>query len=161
MSKISPNYQSSPFTQGGEPASCCTTARDFVVIGGLASDRYAIRWCAIGDPTDWPAPATDDARAKQAGSQSFPPKHGWVTGVHGNDFYMYVFQERAISKATYVGGDVVWTFDVFEEGRGCARAGLSHMVDDKVFFVSDRGYHLLEDGVILDIGYGKVDDSYG
>jgi hypothetical protein len=159
--KISPNYQSSAFTQGGEPALSCTTARDFIVLGGIQSDRYAIRWCAIGDPTDWPTPATDDARSKQAGKQSFPEQFGYVTAVHGNDFYMYVFQENAISKGSYVGGDVVWSFDTFEEGRGCVRAGLSSRIDDAVYFVSDRGFHRLENDQIVDIGFGRVDDSYG
>ena len=161
MAKISPSPTGGSYTVPiTEDAHCCATVRDFIVIGGLASDRYAIRWCAIGDPTDWPTPDTDDARSKQAGKQSFPTRHGYVTAVAGNDFYMYVFQERAITKGTYVGGDVVWSFDIFEEDRGCERAGMSVPVDDKVFFSSDRGYHMLENDQIVDIGYGIVDDSY-
>ena len=141
-----------------ENAICCATVRDFVVVGGLDSDGYAIRWCAIGDPTDWPIPGTDDARSKQAGQQSFPTEHGWVTGIAGDDFYMYVFQQRAISKGTYVGGDVVFSFDTFEEDRGCVRQGMLTQVDEKVFFESDRGRHMLEAGQITDIGYGLTDD---
>ena len=141
-------------------AQCCATVRDFVVIGGLDTDEYAIRWSAIGDPTDWPSPATDDARSKQSGQQTFPTEHGWVTGIAGHDFYGYVFQERAITKMTYVGGDVVFNFDTFEEDRGCQRAGRLVSVDDKVFFESDRGYHLLENDQIADIGFGKVDETY-
>lgn len=140
--------------------TCCATARDFVVLGGLMDDRYSVRWSAIGDPTDWPTPATDDARTKQSGEQSFPTKHGWVTGLAGNDFYFYVFQEKAISKATYVGGDVVWTFDTFEEDRGCVRQGRVLQVDDYVFFESDRGRHALLNDQIEDIGFGITDDSY-
>ena len=143
-----------------ESALCCTTARDFAVIGGLVTNRYAIRWSALGDATDFPQPATDDARAKQAGQQSFPTEFGWVTGLAGNDFYMYVFQERAISKSTYVGGDVVWSFDTFEEDRGCVRMGRLAQIDDKVFFQSDRGYHVVENDQIADIGYGIIDDTY-
>lgn len=143
-----------------EDATCCTTARDFVVIGGVASDPFAIRWCAIGDPTDWPIPATDDARSKQAGLQSFPSEFGVVTGVAGNDFYLYIFQVSAISKGTYVGGDVVWSFDTFEEGRGCVRQGMLAQIDDMVVFESERGRHILENDQIADIGYGITDDSY-
>jgi len=139
-----------------EDALCCATVRDFVVIGGLSSDRYAIRWCAIGDPTDWPIPATDDARAKQAGSQSFQSRFGWVTAIGGNDFYMYVFQERAISRGTYVGGDVVFSFDTFEEDRGCYRQGKMVQIDDMYAFVSEKGNHLLQNQEISDIGYGII-----
>jgi len=162
-SKISPGWIGSssyvvPINVG---ALACTTFRDFIVIGGLTTNRYAIRWCSIGDPTDWPEPATDDARAKQAGQESFPSEHGYVTALAGNDFYMYIFQENAISKGTYVGGDIVISVDIFEEDRGCVRGGRLVQVDDMVFFESDRGFHMLLNDQITDIGYGKVDDSYG
>ncbi len=149
----------SAFTSVAEAAWCCETIRDFVVIAPN-SDRYAIRWSAIGDPTDWPTPATADARAKQAGRQEFPNKFGYVTGVAGNDFYGYVFQERAIWKMTYVGGDIVFTFDAFEEGRGCYRVNRLERIDDKVFFESEFGYHMLENDIVVDIGFGKVDRTY-
>ncbi|MEM8714163.1 MAG: hypothetical protein AAGE92_00055 [Cyanobacteria bacterium P01_G01_bin.4] len=130
-----------------------------MVVGGLVDDRYAIRWSAIGDPTDWPIPNTDEARSKQSGQQNFPTRFGYVTAVFGNDFFMYVFQERAITKATYVGGDIVFSFDTFEEDRGCIRSGLFERIDDMVFFRSDRGYHMLVNDQIQDIGFGVVDDS--
>lgn len=163
MSKPSPPSDSPSggnYTIPVSPAGLtCSTVRDFVVVGGLAADRYAIQWCAIGDPTDWPTPATDDARAKQSGRQTFPTKFGWVTAIAGNDFYMYVFQEKSITKGQYVGGDVVWSFDIFEEDRGCVRHGNMVQVDDKVFFTSARGHHMLENDKIADIGYGVLDDS--
>ena len=148
------------YTAIGPASLCCATVRDFVVVGGLAANRFAIQWCAIGDPTDWPTPATDDARAKQSGRQAFPSRFGWVTGLAGNDFYMYIFQELAVSKGVYVGGDTVFDFDVFEEGRGVVRQGRQLQQDDRVFFESKRGYHLLENEQIADIGYGKVDDTF-
>lgn len=134
--------------------------RDFVVVGSLITDNFQIQWSAIGDGTDWPTPGTDDARAKQAGSQKFSTEFGYVTEIAGNDFYGYIFQERAITKATYIGGDVVFSFDTFEEGRGCVRTGRAAQVDDKVIFESSRGFHILENDVIVDIGYGIVDDSF-
>jgi hypothetical protein len=55
----------------------------------------------------------------------------------------------------------VFSFDTFEEDRGCTRQGRMVQIDDKVFFQSDRGFHVLEHDQIADIGYGKVDKSYG
>jgi len=150
----------SNYTVIGPDGLACATVRDFIVVGGLSSDRFAIQWCAIGDPTDWPTPGTDDARSKQAGLQSFPTKFGWVTGIAGNDFYMYVFQTQAITKGTYVGGDVVWSFDIFEEDRGCVRQGMLETIDDLVIFESARGRHLLQNDQIVDIGYGLMDDTF-
>ena len=141
------------------PAVGCTTVRDFVMIMPT-SDRYSVRWCNLGDPTTWATPGTDAARTAQAGSQTFPSKFGYVTGVAGNDFYAYVFQERAIWKAVYQGGDVVFSFDSFEEGRGCHKLNRLTRVNDLVFFESEFGYHMLKDDVVVDIGAGIVDKSY-
>lgn len=141
---------------------------DFLVLGGAGSTLgsntnigYYIQWSAINDGTDWPTPNTDDARAKQSGQQSFDPRWGWVTGIAGNEFFGYVLQENAITKMTYVGGDVVFTFDRFEEGRGCRALGQFVQADDQVFFRSDRGFHRLENDQIDDIGLGQVDGTFG
>lgn len=139
---------------------CIARVRDFLVLGGMDTDRYTIRWSALADPTDWPTPATDDARTKQAGSQTFPTEFGYVTGIAGDDFHMWVFQERAISKATYVGGDVVFSFETMNEGLGCKRQGRLLQVDERIFFQSNRGYHMMVNGQISNIGFGKVDDSF-
>ena len=138
---------------------------DFVMIGneGDQSDdsgHCKVRWCAIGDATDWPIPNTDDARSKQSGQQQLNPEYGQVTGIAGNDFFAYIFQERAITKATYVGGDVVFSFDTFEEARGCGYPQRFVAVDDTVFFESKSNRHALLDGQVTDIGYGKVDDAF-
>ena len=154
MTKISPGYgNGGAYTVvSGVSGRCVGRVNQFIVIG---TGAYTIRWCAIGDPTDWPTPATDDARSKQAGEQVLSPEYGWVTAIAGNDFFGYVFQERAITKMTYVGGDVVFAFDTFEEDRGCERSGMMVQVDDMAFFKSDRGYHMLQDGQIADSGYGS------
>lgn len=154
------SYTVIPTTDTSIYGMTISRVRDFVVLGGLDADRYSIRWSAITDPTDWPTPATDDARSKQSGSQSFPTEFGQVTAVSSGDFYFYVFQERAVTKATYVGGDVVFSFDTFEEDRGCVRQGRIAQIDDRIFFQSSRGYHSLINDQITDIGFGKVDDSY-
>ena len=149
----------SAFTSAAEAAVCCATVRDHIFIAPV-SDRYAVRWNAIGDITDWPTPGTDDARSKQAGKQKFPNHFGEVTGISGNDFFAYIFQERAVWKATYVGGDVVYTFDSFEEGRGCHKVNRFARVDDTTFYESEFGYHALAADQVTDIGFGIVDDSY-
>jgi len=162
MSKFSydlPGSGGGTFASVSVPSVGCARVRDHVVVLPTA-DRYSIRWCAIGDPTDWPTPDTDDARAKQAGLQQFPSEFGVVTGVAGNDFFAYVFQETAITKMVYIAGDEVYSFDTFEEGRGCWRLNRFSRTDDKVFFESEFGYHMLENDIILDIGEGAVDKTY-
>ncbi|NJN46758.1 MAG: hypothetical protein HC808_10090 [Candidatus Competibacteraceae bacterium] len=153
-------YSVIPTTDTAIYGLCIARVRDFAVLGGMNTDRYSIRWSDINNPSSWSTPNTDAARAVQAGSQTFPTRFGFVTAISSNDFYGYVFQEKAITKMSYVGGDIVFNFDIFEEDRGCIRQGRMVQVDDKVFFQSNRGYHMLENDQILDIGYGIVDDSF-
>ena len=144
-------------------ARVCGRVNNFVVVGNYDSGDtgdYSIRWSALGDAEDWPIPGTADARTKQAGEQVFDARYGDVTGIAGNDFYAYVFQERAVTKMTYVGGDVVFTFDTFEEVRGCYQVGRFVQVDDAVYFESRWNRHVALNGEIADIGFGIVDKTY-
>ena len=143
----------------------CGTINQFAVVGNDQTgdpipDYMSVRWSAIGDATDWPTPGTDDARSKQSGKQTLLPVYGEVTGISGDDFFGYVFQESAITKMTYVGGDVVFSFDTFEEVRGCGYYERFIRVDDSIYYESKFGRHVLKDGQVIDIGYGRVDDSY-
>ncbi|MEM6817207.1 MAG: hypothetical protein AAF578_00315 [Pseudomonadota bacterium] len=150
--------QGAPYTALAEPIGrVCGLINQFVFVGHLETpdDPFSVQWCAIGDPTNWPTPNTDAARAVQAGTQRFPLEFGFVTAIASNDFFGYIFQQRGITKATYVGGDVVFAFDTFEEERGSVGPVLQ--IDDMVFFESERGFHMLQNDQIIDIGFGKVD----
>ena len=143
----------------------CGKVNNFAVLGNEyegnpVPDRSKIRWSAIGDATDWPTPNTDDARSKQSGQEFLPTELGEVTAITGDDFFGYVFQESGVTKMTYVGGDVVFSFDTFEESRGCGYYERFTRVDDMVFFESKYNRHMLQNGQIIDIGYGVVDDTY-
>lgn len=139
----------------------CATINQFIVIAlSAVADQFTVQWCAIGDPTSWPTPNTDAARAVQAGSQELPNKFGVVTALAGGDFYGYVFQERAITKMTYVGGDIVFAFDTFSEGVGCFSRNRAVTYDEAVFFEGEFGYYTLINDVVTDIGQGAVTDSY-
>jgi hypothetical protein len=124
------------------------------------SSLYTVRWSAIGDASDWPTVNTDDARAKQAGEERLDENLGFITGITGDEFNGWVFQQRGITKFTYVGGDVVWNVDTIERGRGCGYNNRFVHVDDKIFFESEHGYHVLQNNEVIDIGKGRVDATY-
>jgi len=156
MSLLNAEYTITGFTATTPAGVTCGTINQFVFLG----NGYDVQWSEIGNATSWPTIGTDDARSKQSGIQEMINEFGVVTGIAGGDFFGYIFQERAITKATYVGGEAVFSFDTFEEARGCFMYNRYETVDDKVFFESENGYHMLENGLIEDIGLGKVDDSY-
>ena len=132
------------------------------LVGGANGLPYSagVQWSAIGDATVWPIPETDDARSKQAGYEQLPPRLGEVTHIAGDDFFGYVFQQEGITKFTYVGGDVVFQVDTFEESRGAYSFNHVVRVDNVHFFESKYGRHALSGGQIVDIGEGEVNDTY-
>jgi hypothetical protein len=138
----------------------CGTIGQFAV-GAASATATSVRWCAIGDAQDWPTPGTADARAKQSGQEILDITLGKVTGIAGNEFFGYVFQEHGITKFTYVGGDVVFNVDVIERGRGCGNNNrLVQINEDTIFFESTWGYHKLQNNVVTDIGIDRVDETY-
>lgn len=150
-------------TTGMPDATCVGTIGQFAMVGKAGTTfgyPYTVQWSNIGDPDNWATPGTTDARTNQAGEETLDAKHGKITAIAGNDFYGYVFQENAITKFTYIGGDVVFSVDTFEDERGCVDFGRMAQVDDLVFFQSERGYHILQNDQIADVGFGKVDNSY-
>lgn len=159
MSKIQPGDATLAFAVNAPDGVVCGAIGKFVLIS-VFNDEFTVRWCAIGDVTSWPTPNTDAARAVQAGQETLSAEYGKVTGITGNDFFGYVFQQRAITKFTYVGGDIVFTIDPFEQARGCIDYNRFVRIDDTIFFESEFGYHAMVNDTISNIGDGWVDDSY-
>lgn len=137
----------------------------FVVVGdtddatnGAVSSR--IQWPAIDDPTDWPIIGTADARAKQSGQQFMDASYGAVTAIAGGQFFGLVFQQRAITRLTYVGGDLVFQFDTFEKSRGCWAPQSLMQVGNKWYFLAADGWYMTDGQTIVGIGDGKFDKTF-
>ena len=101
----------------GSQAAVAFRVRDHLVLGELSGavatnvGTTAIRWSAIGDPDNYPEPGSATALSTQAGSQLFDSHYGRIVAGVGLERYGLVFQERAITRMTYIGGDAVYQFD--------------------------------------------------
>jgi hypothetical protein len=126
--------------------------RDHIVASELI---YDIRWCAIGDPTDWPTPGTQDARSKQAGSQSLQSEYGYVQRIVGGEKFGLIFQRNAITRMTYVGGAAVYEFDTFTKRHGGSTGGWGVSVAAPLAVATDGTlwYWMNEQGVFATDGY--------
>lgn len=154
-----PVFGSFVYSSNAPEGVVCGRIGNFILVS-LASDEYTVQWNSINSLTDWPTPNTDDARAKQAGAESLVAEYGKVTGISGGEFFGYVFQQKAITKFTYVGGDVVFRVETIDSTRGCIDYNRFAKVRDSVFFESETGRHVLTAGQVQDIGLAKTDDSY-
>ena len=136
----------------------------FVVIGDTdyAGDLipHRIQWSALGTARDWPIPNTSDARTKQSGEQVLPAMYGAVTAIGSGEFFGLIFQRRAITRATYVGGDVVFQFQDYEKTRGCWFPQSMIQVGNLWYFIAADGFYVTDGTSVTAIGDGKFDKTF-
>lgn len=136
----------------------------FVVIGDTdyagSLIPHRIQWSALGTARDWPVPNSADARTKQSGEQVLPAVYGAVTAIGSGEFFGLIFQRRAITRATYVGGDVVFQFQDYEKTRGCWFPQSMVQVGGVWFFISADGFYTTDGQTVTPIGDGKFDKFF-
>lgn len=145
---------------GAPKAACVWALRNFVMcgdIGGASPVPHKVQWCAIGDSQDWPTPGSTDAQTKQAGEQELRAQAGRVVAIRGSEFSI-IFQEEAVTRATYVGGAIVWQFDPIDEKRGAIAPLGVVQVGREIYYVARDGFYVTNgSSTSQPIGYGKVD----
>ncbi|HEX7129130.1 MAG TPA: hypothetical protein VF217_03560 [Rhodanobacteraceae bacterium] len=145
----------------GSPPKAATIGmvRDFVVLGNVndgAAHPYRVQWSAISNPTQWPAPLTQAARAAQSGYQDCYSQYGTVQYIAQGEEFGLIFQQRGIVRMQYVGGDVVFNFYTFERKRGLLTPKAAAQVGNMVYFLSGDGFYATDGNGVDPIGYGKV-----
>jgi hypothetical protein len=139
----------------------------FVVLGDLLTSTAAstqranvLQWCAIDQPTNWPAPNSSTAIATQAGQQILESRYGQVMGIHGGDQFGTVLQVGAVTRMTYEGPPTVFRFDVLDNVNGSLFKKGSIQAGGLTYFISRNGF-CRTDGVSVErIGVGKVDKFF-
>lgn len=147
----------------GPAAGVVGVIGDFVIVGDLneaTNRRHAIRWAAIGDPTDWPTPNTADATAKQAGEEELNAGFGTVQAIVGGDQYGLIFQEHGITRMTYAGPPLVFQFDEIERARGAWAKYSVVKTGQFVYFIAYDGFYVTDGVTTKNIGLGKVDTTF-
>ncbi|KAB7782164.1 hypothetical protein [Methylorubrum populi] len=110
--------------------------REYLVLGGLATDRNAVQWSDIGNPESWPL---GEQNGHDGDIQIFPDG-GAVTAVVGGEFGL-VLQERTVRRLDVSGGAGVLSFSLLEENRGSVSPSATVRAGSRVFFVDRDGFH--------------------
>lgn len=136
-----------------------TSLRNFVAVANTfdsvdGSVPNRIRWCAIGDPTSWTVSATT-----QADYNDVNASYGWCTQIIGGEVGV-VFQERAITRMTYVGSPIVFQFDVVEENKGTQAAGSVIKFGNFIAYWGIDGFNVFDGSQSIAIGVNKVDKYF-
>jgi len=165
------NFSNNPqqITMGAAAFSNLTTdfrarhigvVRDFVVMGNTydASDGNApnrIRWCGIGDETDWTVSASTlaDYRDLTTG--------GPIYKIIGGEVGIIVCQ-RSVFRMSFIGSPVVFQIDEILPDIGAISAGTVCNLGSNTYFVAEQGFVELTNGGtgVNYIGAGKVDQFF-
>lgn len=124
---------------------------------GSGAVPHLVQWSEIDDPLSWPTPNTAAALTAQAGEQYLQAEKGAVTAIAGGQFWGLVFQKLAITRFTYVGGQVVFQVDNFEKSRGCWAPRSHIQVGNLSYFLAADGFYLTDGQSVVPIGDGKID----
>jgi hypothetical protein len=113
---------------------------------------YRCSWSAIGDPTNWPVPLTQAAYAAQSGQNDLDVDYGPVMFIAGYPLYGLIFQSFGITKASYIGGNVVFSWAQYEFKRGVIAHGAAIRVGPLVYYLSDEGFFYTDGANVVPIG---------
>lgn len=119
---------------------------------------YRVAWSAIGDPTNWPIPLTANAIAFQSGFEDLEVDLGPVMYVAGYPLYGIIFQRLGITRANYVGGNVVFSFGCYSRNRGLITKGGAIQVGTLVYFLSQDGFFVTDGNSVSPIGTDTEND---
>jgi len=143
---------------GGSPpkARHIAVVRGFVMLGNLVESgtgyQNRTRWSGIDNAETWAASQTT-----QSDFQDFVGNGGAVMALVGGE-YGIVMLERSIFRLDYVGTPLIFSASEISQTRGTPVSGSVAALGRTVFFYSDDGFYVLEDGSkVTPIGANKID----
>lgn len=145
-------------------ASAVGIVGQFVMLGNTedgvnGSVPNRVQWCGIGNPNNW-AYGTLAAQQAQAGEQFLDAVYGPVTHIADGYAYGLIFQQRAITRAYYTGGDAIFAFDTYEKQRGAYYPNSPVQLGNLTYFIAEDGFCLTDGQQVTQIGHGKVDLTF-
>lgn len=125
--------------------------------------RGRLQWSPIGNanpPGGWPIPLTNAALAVQSGINDLEYQYGPIMFISGYPLYGVIFQRNAITRASYIGGNVVFSWQTFARNQGLLAKGAAVQVGANTYFLSDAGFFYTDGQNVVPIGTAQ-DNSAG
>lgn len=125
--------------------------------------RARLAWSPIGNanpPGGWPPPLTNAALAVQSGIQDLEYAYGPIMFISGYPLYGVIFQRNAITRASYIGGNVVFSWQTYARNQGLLAKGAAIQVGANTYFLSDAGFFYTDGANVIPIGTAQ-DNSAG
>jgi hypothetical protein len=129
-------------------ATDLAVVRNYVVAS--THDELALRWSGNNNFEDW-TPGVDT----DADGQPFP-EGGRIKAIRGGEFGI-IFQDNAVTRQTFIGGDLIFQFDQIEGGAGTLAGSSVVGLQDVTFYASHNGFYVFDGVRSQPIGAEKVD----
>jgi hypothetical protein len=145
-------------TDGTAPqAKCVGIIGQFVMLGDTIDGvngvcPYRVQWCSIAAARTWPTPGSIQAGNEQAGEEFLNPTYGKVQSIANGEAFGLVFQQRGITRFTYVGGQAVWQVQTYERTRGAWAPRATVQVGPNTYFLSSDGFYVTDGQNVKPIG---------
>jgi hypothetical protein len=142
-------------TLGGSPPASkfVAVAGDFTVLAGNPAANSTVYWSGQENPESW-TPGTN-----LSGFQPLPDG-GAITGLIGIDNYFLTFKRSLIYRSTFIGLPDIFVHDKIIEGTGCIAPDSLAQYGTRVFFLSERGFMMMNGGDPTPIGYEAIDQTF-
>lgn len=143
------------------------TIRDWVMVGNTfdstnGEQPQRVQWCAIDDPTTWPASGSTAEAQLLAGSQVIPGDQGWIRGIVGNlgTADGAVFFERGIFRVVFQGSPTVFGFYPAEGARGTKAPNSIVHLGALAYYLGEDGFYAFDGTTSRPIGVDRVDKTF-
>lgn len=139
-----------------------------LVVANLVSDPVigtapnAFRSPALGNPSSWPDPTdpTSTAVADQATLTEIEGNGGRIQAVVSGAEVGAFFQENAVNRAEYVGGDVVIQVDSVKKAKGLLAPRAVAAFERSVLYLSEDGWQIFDYTTSKPIGDQKINRTF-
>ena len=110
---------------------------------GAYQDPLLIRWCDVGDFTDWIASATN-----QAGSYRIPTGSKIVGGVAGPATTNYIWTDISLWAMNYIGSQFVWGFTKVADNCGLIAKHAHAELSGNVYWMGQSNFFVMSGGSV-------------
>jgi hypothetical protein len=113
---------------------------------GEYQDPLLIRWCNVGDFTDWTTLATN-----QAGQYRIPKGSKIVGGVAGSATTNYIWTDIALWSMAYIGSQFVWDIAIIAENCGLIAKHAYAQLSGNVYWMGPANFFQMVGGSVTAI----------
>jgi hypothetical protein len=107
---------------------------------------------ALGDHTGW------TQGTNQCEYYTLLGNGGWIYGLVGGE-YAVIFQEKSITRATYLGYGSIFQYDEIEGGRGTKASNSIVQIGHHIYYFADDGFRVFNGTNSTSIGKNKVNET--